>query len=797
MLSLFRIYLLIKSNINNYITSVLIALFFSSCVGLNINPDEKLYWDNEVKINYDLEKREAKKVTKKLKSYINPRPVRHTIGMFFKTAFFKPDSNYRKKEDIKYGYLRQEPTIYSKENLKRGKLILENVLNNQGYFGTQIDADTTMQGDLKVVQNFTIQENKRFWIARVDYHCDEPDVLRLIRDEYPTPYLKTNTPLSHGLSDLEKKRIRNLMLEKGYFKADWVKIDVGFDTLYKADADSFAKVYPDSYADTLTSSKDKIAIVSIRIVQPAESDTLDKYFLDSTYVEVTNFSTKGVQDYVRDTVGTMVVSRPRPSLPLDLIVDNIYGEHGDLFSVSDIKNTQRKLNQYGYFQSTDNIIDRQTEGTDSLNRYYTLKLRKMKSLGGNINVYQSSLGGGLQINTNYVNRNLGHKGVKFEFSPSFSFDLTVPNDTARFPNTSLREMIVDRTLGTSFELSLPKILFPGVSIPKDRNYFSETDLTFYISNNNRTSTFNFMNYVATFGYNYKPNSKASFEFNPLFCNITDYLFKSDEFQRELDTNFFLRQTFASNFILGEFLGFSIGNSNSGKRTNRYLSFSVEEAGGIIQLIEALGADFTKRKYAKYWKFDLNTSILQSRKKSAIGARLLIGAGFLRADNRALPFVKQYVIGGPYELRGFRVRAIGPGHYKDTTYSVTNIYQTADIKLVLNNEYRFDIVKSGSIGAEGALFADVGNIWTSQYDESRPGSQFRFENLYKDLAISIGWGIRVNIANLLLLRVDFGTRVKFPDYWDQNSGWIQNSENLNFLNLYKSYTTGQIAVGYPF
>ncbi len=784
-----------KSHNSLCILSVACLLLLSSCVGLNIKPNEKLYWDNEVKLNFDLEKKETRKVSNKLKSYINPRPVRHTLGMLIKTALYKPDSST--KEDVKYGYLRQEPIVYTSDNLKRGKLILENVLNNQGYFGTEIDADTVILDDLKVVQQFTIHPNKRFWIARVDYECEKPEVLNLITKEYPTPYLKLNTPLSPGLSDLEKRRIRNVLLKEGYFKADWVRIDIRFDTMYKSDVDSFTKLYPDSYADTLKSEKNKIAIINIKIDQSQNSDTLERYYLDTTFVEITNFSTKGVQNYKRDTIDKLIISRPIPSLPLDMITDNIYGDSGDLFSVTDIKNSQRKLNQYGYFQSTDNIIDRQIDSTDQLNRYYTLKLRQMKDLGGNINLYQSSLGGGLQLNTNYVNRNLAHKGIKFEFSPSFSFDLTVPNDTSRFSNTSIRDMIIDRTLGASFELSKPKLLLPAVHISKEKNYFSETSLSFFVSNNNRTSTFNFMNYVATFGYNYKPSSNLSFEVNPLFCNITDYLFKSDEFELELDTNFFLRQTFASNFILGEYLGFSLGNNGKGSRTTRFLSFSVEEAGGLIQLIEALGADFSNRKYAKYWKFDLNTSILTQRNNSAIGARLLVGAGFLRADNRALPFVKQYVIGGPYELRGFRVRAIGPGHFKDTTYSNTKIYQTADIKIVLNNEYRFNLWKNGTVGIEGAVFADLGNIWTSQYDESRPGSQFQFKNLYRDIAISTGWGMRVNIANLLLIRVDFGTRVKYPDYYKINGGWIQNLDNDNLFNFYKKYTTGQIAVGYPF
>ncbi len=785
-----------KSNIYIYLAISTTLALFSSCVGLNIDPNEKIYWDNEVSINYDLDKKEAKKVTKKLKTYINPKPVRRTLGMRLKIQTFKPDST-TKKDSVKYGYLRQEPVVYSISNLNRGKLILQNVLNNQGYFNTEIHADTMMLDDLRVIQKFTIESNKRFYIARVDYHCLNQEVLHLIRDSFPSPYMKINVPLSPSFSDLEKKRIRNLLLKQGYSKAENIRISVRFDTLYTKDVDTFTSIYPDSYADTLTLDKEKIAIVSININHGAESDTLKKYYLDTTFVNILNFSSKDDQKFRQDTVDAMIITRPDPSIPLFTIADNVYGNSGDVFSVSAIKSSQRKLNQYGYFQSTENIEDVYKDSLQKINRIYTLKLNKMKSLGGSIDVYQSALGGGIQVNASYTNKNIGHRGIKFDLQPSISYDLQVPDENSRFPGTPISEMIVDRTFGAATKFSKPKIIFPGVQIPKDKNYLSETGFSLFVSNNNRTNTFNFMNYVATFGYRYKPSSKISYEINPLFCNITDYLYRSDDFQSQLDTNFLLKQTYSRNFILGEFVGFSVSNNSEASKTNRFLSLSIEEAGGIIQLIELLGADLSDRRYAKYFKVDLNTSILRSMKNSAVGGRLLLGSGFMRGDNVTLPYVKQYFVGGPYEMRGFRVRSIGPGSFKDTTASISNIYQTADIKIVLNAEYRFDIWKNGSVSLEGATFVDMGNIWTEKDDPSRPGSQFNFKTLYNDLAVSVGWGIRLNLAGLLLLRFDFGTRAKYPDYYDQNDGWIQNTSNENIFDFYIQNTTGQIGVGYPF
>jgi len=113
-------------------------------------------------------------------------------------------------------------------------------------------------------------------------------------------------------------------------------------------------------------------------------------------------------------------------------------------------------------------------------------------------------------------------------------------------------------------------------------------------------------------------------------------------------------------------------------------------------------------------------------------------------------------------------------------------QTADIKLEANAEYRFKLFWI----LDGALFLDAGNIWTYNNDTARPGSQFRFNKFYKDIAVGTGVGFRFDFK-FVIGRVDVGMKLRdhlLPD----GSRWI-------FLNQpYKRNDfTVVLGIGYPF
>ena len=63
------------------------------------------------------------------------------------------------------------------------------------------------------------------------------------------------------------------------------------------------------------------------------------------------------------------------------------------------------------------------------------------------------------------------------------------------------------------------------------------------------------------------------------------------------------------------------------------------------------------------------------------------------NSDALPFAKQYYAGGPYSIRAFQIRGLGPGTYtpqQDDDNTSSFFDRTGDVRLEGNVEYRFPI-----------------------------------------------------------------------------------------------------------
>lgn len=125
------------------------------------------------------------------------------------------------------------------------------------------------------------------------------------------------------------------------------------------------------------------------------------------------------------------------------------------------------------------------------------------------------------------------------------------------------------------------------------------------------------------------------------------------------------------------------------------------------------------------------------------------------------------------MRGWQARALGPGSAQlDKTFSIPS--QTGDIKLEADLEYRFPMMWK----LEGALFAEVGNVWKAEQGVN-----------LSELAADWGIGFRVNL-DILVLRIDWGIRLRDPS--------LDGDKWLSPLSALKSKGSAlHFGVGYPF
>jgi outer membrane protein assembly factor BamA len=177
-------------------------------------------------------------------------------------------------------------------------------------------------------------------------------------------------------------------------------------------------------------------------------------------------------------------------------------------------------------------------------------------------------------------------------------------------------------------------------------------------------------------------------------------------------------------------------------------------------------------------------------------RASLGIAYPFGNSTSIPFTRQFFTGGANGIRAWHVRSLGPGSIGDT---LDYYNQTADIKIEANLEYRFKLFWV----LEGALFLDIGNIWTIKEDEnavakySYDPAYFRWNKFYKDLAVGTGLGLRFDF-NFFIFRLDIGMKIRDPrDIYENDvkldtSKWILGNRGLVADDF-----VFHIAIGYPF
>ena len=190
----------------------------------------------------------------------------------------------------------------------------------------------------------------------------------------------------------------------------------------------------------------------------------------------------------------------------------------------------------------------------------------------------------------------------------------------------------------------------------------------------------------------------------------------------------------------------------------------------------------------------------------------------------MPYVKQFYAGGPNSIRAWAPRGLGPGSFEDTlsldrSFN-TRLYQSGDVRLEANLEYRFNIFWV----VNGAFFLDAGNIWTFRRDTARCGSQFLLrgrqysctdnmgekvaytnEPFYKQIAVGGGFGLRLDFS-YFILRLDMAAKLrhaapmpssngtgKWQDYWFRDFRNDGGRTGLKFADI----VSFNLGFGYPF
>ena len=702
----------------------------------------------------------------------------------------------------------ERPVIFDTSLVMRSVRNMKDYLYTQGFFYAKINEKLKIKHRKEYV-TYNITAGKNYKINKVNYFIGDSVIANLVRDHEEESILHPGLDFKYNMMVDERSRITALLRNNGYYKFTQENINFynGIDTVDKSqfqNAESPFKGIVNYESAHKNGHQQSTVDLDMYIQIVDDSEAFKKFRIGSVCIYPDFKSLADLTDSAmnKDTIGSVCFRYHNKFVHNHVLYDHIYLDPGNVYSQADYDKTISKLTELGIFQYPKIIPYENRSGQDSID--YDIFLNKSKKHDLSTN-YELSTGStyslGNSLSFNFRDRNLLKGANLLTIGVNGGLETSYDDNTGK--NIFEHFSLITKYYGVNASIDFPKFLAPVASTLFDNSSLPHTIIEGGENVMDRVGLFTLLNTSAKFTYSWHQSQNIIWTFSPAFVNIIHVPVETPYFiDSFLDKNIYLKNSYKENFIEGENISFTFDNMI--KKRNRNYSFiklSIEEAGGILGGLNQLGAalnDLYKIQYAQYTKFDFDARHYFTFGHDMVAMRFYGGVGIPYGQSDALPYIKQYFAGGPYSLRGWRIRTLGPGSYFDNNPNSSQVDLTGDIKLEYNAEYRFPIAPlyGDAIKMNGAFFMDAGNIWLARSDPNNPGGNFTFNTLGQDIAADIGVGTRFDIESFLTLRVDVAMPVKKP-YILTNSGWVFDQISPNDPTWRANNIIFNISIGYPF
>ncbi|MEQ8414220.1 MAG: BamA/TamA family outer membrane protein [Imperialibacter sp.] len=749
-----------------FVAACFVAGMVSCRVKKFIPEGELLYTGSKIDLKAETKVWHLSEVEDELETVMMPEPNSKILGI--RLGLLAHYKAQRKHPGLYYRFINkkigEEPVYMSDVNPLRVEELMNNRLENRGFFRSDISS-IEKKGKHAGLVRYRVRVREPYTIN--SYQLDS-GTLPIYNDisEYMkrSGFVKPGARFDLERFKAERGRIDLFLKNKGYynFNADFL--------IFEADTNGLA----DKSVDLFLRLKKDVPHKSVIPYEVTSINVFPHYSLNEGVKNdtVTLSEIKFIQD--------SGFFQPRRLAPYVLL------EKGKRYNPTDSRRTSNRLSSIGTYKFVNIRYDEvgQENGGDTLGYLATniyLSPLKKRALRAELQgVTKSNNFVGPSLSLTYSNRNLFRGGETLNVTGQAGYE----QQLIKGDNTGLSSV----QLGLKGDLVFPRLLFPVEVGRKFKYAVPKTRLSTGVEYLNRSKLYTLQSVTGSFGYNWNASRYVYHELTPVSVNVVNLVNTSPEFETILAENEFLQSSFDQKFIGGLTYTFTYNELlSSGIRNPFFVTLNVDVAGNGLGLLNKVASQTEKNtflglEYAQYYKSDINIQhYAYISKTQKLVTRLFAGFGFPYGNSVTLPFSKQYFSGGPYSVRAFRVRSLGPGtYYPDDDDASSFFDQAGDIRLEANLEYRFPIYSF----LKGALFADAGNVWLTNENAALPGGKFT-SGFIRELGVGVGTGLRVDIQNFVI-RLDLAAPIQKP-YLPKGErfGFDWKNPVLNF------------AIGYPF
>jgi len=786
-----------------FLCVVMVTVMISACNSTKyLSEGETLLEENNIEIVTEEEIENKYLFNTSINNLINQEP--NTNWFFFLPREYIHYKNSAPGDSSWYNrflinYISQEPSIYDESKSYETAYSIKNYLiNKKGFYDAEVEYDSVTENK-KTKVTYTIDPKKRYKINSIEYFGKDKEALNILEKIRPNALIDKGDYIDAGAFDLELTRMSLALQNRGYanFATNFLSIK-GDSSLNNHSVDIFLELLP-----------------------PLPDSTHQKYTIGEINV-FTDFH----KDQVLDKLNTGVFrnriyhGQAEEFLVKPSSLDNaIFLEPGATYNREARSKTRRKLSELGTYRFV-TLNAKLDAAHDSIINYDIILTPFQKKWVADFgwdffisSTSQTSNGSnqvfGLSLSNQLKNRNFLGGAEQFTLSTELGMEIQI--DTI-----SNNSIFRSQSLGINAALEIPKqksllglsssMKLFGKNVHQNFKENTTTTVRAGYNYNNLVDNYSRSSLNASLSYDFKPNKTSRFVIRQLGLEYNDYEL-TPTFLDRVKNNSLLLRSFDDNLLTGIFFRdvtyIYTKPVNSEGNSFTFIS-NFELSGGetflankLYNLASGNNSDWrltNNIEFAKYARLELDPRFYEYfSDKHSFAARLYAGVILPYGGSTAAPFFKQFSVGGPNSLRGWDQKELGPGGYSEAILSPKPedigqpFYQTGDIKLEANAEYRFDLFYI----FEMALFIDAGNVWTLKENPDRPDANIT-SDFTKQIAVSAGYGFRFDFT-YFNIRFDFGYKLRDPYLIDATDSYWYTWHEIKK----QKFGNFQVAVNYPF